>query len=67
MSKYANGRLMFRRAGRFSRPPSLEQLGYPINKDGAEFTCPACGEKCRPVLLTWNCTCGAHNDERKPA
>ena len=56
--KYANGRLVHRKGGRFVRPPSLEQMGFAVNK-GGELTCRKCGGKSIPVLLTGTCChCG---------
>ena len=56
--RYANKRQMFRSSGRFSRPPSLEEMGMPVNA-GGELTCRGCGGKSIPVLITGTCCyCG---------
>lgn len=63
MERYSNKRAMFRRGGRFSKAPSLADLGYPV-ADGSRI-CNACGEKWRPVLITGTCPkCGTENNSR---
>jgi predicted Zn-ribbon and HTH transcriptional regulator len=44
---------MFRRGGRFSKAPSLEQMGFEVND--RERTCANCGENFFPVLVTGRC------------
>ena len=51
--KYANKRQVFRRGGRFSKPPTLADMGFPV-ADG-ERTCRHCGHKWWPVLETGTC------------
>ena len=67
MERYSNKRAMFRRGGRFSRAPSLADLGYPVS-DGGIRICNACGEEWRPVLTTGTCPkCGSQNNSRPAA
>jgi len=51
--RYANKRMMFRKGGKFSKAPSLERMGFDVNK--AEQTCANCGHKWFPVLATGLC------------
>jgi hypothetical protein len=56
--RYANKRMMFRSGGRFSKPPTLADLGFDVNNDGA-VTC-VCGFTFTPVLRTGKCPkCGS--------
>ena len=58
IERYANKRRVFRRGGRFAKPPSLEQLGYPVAH--GEMTCADCGYKWLPILTTGKCPeCGS--------
>jgi len=53
MERYTNKRRLFRHNGRFSKPPSLEQMGYPVAH--SEMTCANCGHKWFPILITGHC------------
>ena len=58
--RYANKRQMFRKRGRFAKPPSLEQMGYPVAH--GEMTCANCGHTWRPILITGMCpVCGSQD------
>jgi len=65
MERYANKRRLFRSGGRFSKAPTLEQLGYPVS-DGGLRICNPCGEEWRPILITGICPkCGAQDSRPK--
>lgn len=58
MSRYPNKRMMFRNGGRFAKAPTLEQMGFDVNK--TERRCDACGYVWFPVLVSGECPkCGA--------
>jgi hypothetical protein len=60
--KYANKRLAYRNRGRFAKPPSLEEMGMPINKSDEPLACENCGRQCHPILAVgWHCICGHVN------
>jgi rubrerythrin len=49
-------RRVFRQGnGRFRRPPSLEEMGFDVNKGGELLTCLTCGAEWRPVLMSGTC------------
>ena len=52
--RYANKRQLFRRAGRFTKPPTLEQQGFEL-ADGEHRKCDHCGFEWHPILKDCRC------------
>lgn len=52
--RYANKRQLFRRGGRFTKPPTLEQMGVVLD-DGELRKCGNCGFEWHPFLQ--DCVC----------
>ena len=56
-------RILSRRSnGRFRPTPSLEELGFDVNK--VERICNVCGERWWPILISGQCAQG-HRDSRE--
>jgi len=53
--RYANKRKMFRRGGRFTKPPTLEQMGVEVADICDRRKCGNCGHEWRPLLA--QCVC----------
>jgi hypothetical protein len=65
MEKYGNGTIVTRRGGRYSKSPTLEELGYDLS-DGTEKTCRHCGKKQYQIVNNWLFNnCNRHQTEEK--
>jgi hypothetical protein len=63
MSKYSNGRMVFRSHGRYAKAPSLQAMGFDVNT--VDRKCDGCGHVWFPILISGECPqCG--NNQSTP-